>query len=267
MSRLIESDIEKVAERMALSDQEFKKQTGCTMEETAQYAVGLKNRRTHYRTAVVPVTSGLGIIGGFSDTVCEILKYCGIDAWVTQKTDVAGLQEAYEKNAEMVFMADDDIFSAFLLDGRRIYSDNGYGTGIGYAAALSLAMKGKKEEVLVLGAGPVGRAAAGWFDLNQIPFSVYDVVEERAIEAVKGLPYGKVLESGRKKKEFHYFLDATPVEGVITKNDVAAGTVIASPGMPIGTTKEAQKEAVLIFNPLESGVLTMYYDCMKQDIG
>lgn len=266
MTRLVEADINEVVIRLRQYDEELKQQIGHSLVEVAMHAVNLEKRVTDYKTAVVPVTSGLGIIDGFSDTVCGILKYCGIDAYVTQGTDVAGLQEAYGTGAELVFMADDNICSAFSIVGKPVFSDNGYATGTGFAAALTMGMK-EKEEVLVMGAGPVGTAAAAYLDAQEIPVSVYDVLPEKATKAVEGLTHAAVLKEGRKKHEFTYIFDGTPVGEVLSVSDVRKDTLIAAPGMPLGITEEGRKIATVIYNPLELGIITMYFDCVKQLAG
>lgn len=265
MTRLVEEDINTLIVNLKAYDGTLEQQTGMALIDIAMHAVGRKRPFRSLKTAVIPVTSGLGIIDGFSDTVCGILRYCGIDAYVTQSTDVGGIQEAYRTGADMIFMADDDVCSSFSVGGRA-YSDNGYATGIGFAAALEKAMQERKEEkkVLVLGLGPVGRAAAEHLQKNGCEVWVHDTKPSAIQSFLKTHGDMHPLEEGMDKKSFYYIYDATPVAHVIGKEDVTEKTVIAAPGMPLGVDEDAVKIATVIHNPLELGILTMYCDCLKQ---
>lgn len=265
MTRLVEEDINTLIVNLKAYDGTLKQQTGMALVDIAMGAVGRKRPFRSLKVAVVPVTSGLGIIDGFSDTVCGILRYCGIDAYVTASTDVGGIQEAYRTGAEMIFMADDDVCSAFSV-GSNAYSDNGYATGIGFAAALEIAMRERKVEknVLVLGLGPVGRSAAEYLQQNGCDVWVYDTDSSAMDSFLASHPGVKRLEDSRDKSKFIYIYDATPVAHVIEKKDVTENTVIAAPGMPLGVDEDAGKIATVIHNPLELGILTMYCDCLKQ---
>ncbi|NTV90972.1 MAG: hypothetical protein HGA22_11545 [Clostridiales bacterium] len=151
MTRLNTSDIDRISNDLQTNDRQWKRTLGYTLEEIARKAVNAPHLNTRLRTAVIPVTCGLGVIGGFCEAMKDILEYCGADVFITNKTDVAGIQEAYTNGADIVFMADDEVFAAFSLNG-KITSDNGYATGIGFAAALEIMMKRvEEEEVLILG--------------------------------------------------------------------------------------------------------------------
>lgn len=266
MTRLVEEDINTLIVNLKTYDGTLKQQTGMALLDIAMHAVGRKKPFRSLKTAVIPVTSGLGIIDGFSDTVCGILRYCGIDAYVTESTDVGGIQEAYRTGAEIIFLADDDVCSAFSL-GSGVYSDNGYATGIGFAAALERTMQERAErekKVLVLGLGPVGRAAAEYLQRCGCHVWVHDknpLTTQEFLNAHFGI---RRLEEGVDKKTFCYIYDATPVAHVLGKMDVTEKTVIAAPGMPLGVDVDARTIATVLHNPLELGILTMYCDCLKQ---
>jgi pyrrolysine biosynthesis protein PylD len=264
MTRLVESDIDHISRQIKEYDEKFSQQTGYSMEEIAKIAVGIKDKIIKKKVAVVPVTSGLGIIGGFSFSVAEILRHCGIETIVTEKTDVAGIQEAYQSDSEVIFMADDDICAAFCLD-KKIQSDNGYATGIGFAAALHMAAGDLTgEEVLILGAGPVGFAAASYIsDVGGTPV-IYDLQNEKAQKLADRLPSAKAPKQCNELKEYKYIIDASTSGGFISKDDVSHETIIASPGMPIGVKDEVMDIATVIYNPLELGIMTMYFDCINK---
>lgn len=264
MTRLIENDINEISENLIGYDNELKRRFGFTLEEIARKAAKVSKKRYRMKTAVIPVTSGLGIIGGFSQTVCDILNYCNADAFVTKKTDVAGLQEAYQSDAKLIFMADDEVCAAFSLQG-KIASDNGYATGISFAAALEQMMdQTLGEEILILGAGPVGKAAAGYFsDCGATPI-ICDLQEEKAILAARTVKNAKVEKDIHAIKRYRYILDATTSGGFIQKEDVTKETRISAPGMPLGVANEILDQIPIFHNPLELGIMTMYYDCIHQ---
>lgn len=266
MTRLRKNDIDTLTENLSKYEEKFKQQTGKSLLEIARHALNMKTPIKNVRTAVVPVTSGLGIIDGFSNTVCGILQYCGIDAFVTDATDVGGMQEAYKKGAKMLFMADDDTCSAFSILGNA-YSDNGFATGIGFAAALEEAMKKRKEtgaRVLVLGLGPVGTAAAEYLQNAGCEVWVHDINQVATKAFTKTHPGIEVLFNPELKCEFDYILDATPVANIIKKQEVSDRTVIAAPGMPLGVEESAASIAQVIHNPLELGIITMYCECIAK---
>lgn len=260
MTRLKEDDIDTLVARIASYNKELQKQVGSTLAEIAKYSVGFKGKR-NFKTAVIPVTTGLGIIKGFSETVCGILRYCGVDAFVTETTDVGGIQEAYRREADIVFLADDDVASAFTVKARH-YSDNGEATGRSFAAALELGMK-QDSDVLILGIGPVGQAAARYLKEKGKKVWIYDIDETKAAEYVQREGGMQQFDDISRMHEFSYIIDATTAADVISSSDVSAQTVIAAPGMPLGVEKEALNIATVIHNPLELGILAMYYDCAR----
>ena len=263
MSRLIPSDISHIPASMQEYDELFQKQTGKTMAEVSRYALNLAKNYPVKKTAVVPVTSGLGVISKFSQSVCAILQHIGVNAFVTQKSDVAGLQEAYLSGAEMVFLADDDVYAAFSTCG-TYQSDNGYATGIAFAAALDAAVSCAGKTVLVLGAGPVGSAAAKWLDSHDAKVVLYDPQLEKAENLVASCKNAALLTHAPDLTQYAQILDATPNGGWIQGEDVAQGTVFSVPGMPLSLTEEAVQKVTLIHNPLELGTIAMYYHCVSQ---
>lgn len=269
MTRLIKDDVIKIKTQIKEYDKIFKSQTGHTMEEIARIASGVNKENINVPTAVVPVTSGLGVISGFAKSVASILKHCGIDASVTKCTDVAGLQESYLSGRKLIFLADDDVFAAFGI-GNKITADNGFATGQGYAGALVETMKSrgvslKGNKVLVLGAGPVGCAAAQYLSKENLDVDMYDLDEAKIKKFIKKFPKIHMLKQLKDYSEYNYILDATTAADIITKEDVTAQTIIAVPGMPCGAHEDACDIATVIHNPLELGVLTMYYQCIAQE--
>lgn len=259
MTRLVKDDIKHISRDIKSYDELYFRQTGKTMAQTACYAYGIKDGIANKKVAVIPVTSGLGTIECFSESVCAILKHIGADVFVTSKTDVAGLQEAYLKGSDMVFMADDDVCAAFSLRSGAV-SDNGEATGIAFAAALGLAMGSSEEKVLVLGCGPVGSAAASYLSKKGKKVDLYDVIPGKA-DKFRKTQNISVLDEKPDLKDYSYVVDATPDGGWISEDMVRESAVYSAPGMPLSLTDEALKKVTLIHNPLELGIIAMYYDC------
>lgn len=268
MTRLVCKDICQIKQTIKAYDQLFLTQTGGTMAEIAKKAVGLSKEVKDVKAATVTVTSGLGVISGFAGMVAEILRHCGVEAAEMNTPDVGGIQEAFMKDMDIIFMADDDIFSAFGT-GIKVQSDNGYATGIGYAAALIEAMKNrgisvKREKILVLGAGPVGDAAVSYFIKEGAVPCIFDLNLEKARALCKQHKGAVLLEQLQDYKTYPFILDASTAKEIINKEDVTKNTIISAPGMPCAASASAAEIVTVIHNPLELGVITMYYDCLKQ---
>lgn len=268
MSRLETSDIDFIKAQIQAYDNHFRRQTGHNMAEIAKKAVGFTQKDSVIKTAVIPVTGGLGMITGFSQAVGAILGYCGAEVLLTEKTDVAGLQQAFLAKCRLAFLADDDVCAALGI-GDAAHSDNGWATGRGFAAALTETMKKQginpaKQRVLIIGAGPVGQAAAEYIaEQNAVPV-ICDLDNHKASALAASLRNSQWLPAPAPVQEYDFIVDASPAGNFITEKEVSAKTIIAAPGMPCGATAEAMERATVIHNPLELGIMTMYFDCMKQ---
>ncbi len=261
MTRLASSDIATVVEWLDALDRSLVDATGATLTEIAQYAVGEAVDFHHVKNSVVPITAGQGIIGGFSQTVAGILRHMGVDAFVTSRTDVGGLYEG-RMNSSCQFAADDDTFFAVNLENNQV-SENGYATGLGFAAALDLAAKGvENKPVLVAGAGPVGLTAADYFASKGAIVTLYDIdaskLEDRPYETTTSI-------AGRK---FSLVLEATTAENVITKDVLTPNAIVSAPGVPLGVEAKLAQELTdsnrLIHNPLELGTAVMMADVLRK---
>lgn len=268
MSRLLESDINLIKTQLQDYEDLFIRQTGYTMEKIAQKAVGLTENTKRIKAAVIPVTSGLGIINGFSQAVGAILRYCQVETLITEKTDVAGLQQAYLSKCGLAFLADDCVCAAFGI-GSAVHSDNGWATGRVFAAAIIEAMKKQEinplqERVLIIGAGPVGQAAAHYIaEQHAIPV-ICDLDNNKASCLATTLEHSVWISSPAPIPQFTYIIDASTTGDFITEENVTEKTIIAAPGMPCGATTAVREKTTVIHNPLELGIITMYFDCMKQ---
>lgn len=243
-------------------------QTGQTLAEVARTAVGLSGDFTQRKAAVISVTSGFGVIGGFAQAVAAILRHCGVETYVTEKTDVAGIQEAYLQRCEVAFLADDNVCAAFGI-GSAIQSDNGWATGRGFACALVQAMQKreitvKDARVLIIGAGPVGRSAAAYLAEQQAIPVICDLDARKAAEVAQSVENALVLPEISDLQSYAHIIDASTAADLITAEHVTEKTIIAAPGMPCGITAAASAIATVIHNPLELGIITMYYDFIKK---
>lgn len=268
MSRLVREDIYYIEENIQAYDRILQAQTGHTLAELGQQAAGYAGEAAQVPVAVITVTAGLGALEGFAASVAAILAYCGATTQVMERQDVAGIQEAFQKGKQLIFMADEDVFSAFGA-GSRAQADNGEATGRAFAAALlgAMGVRGSSAvgaPILILGAGPVGRAAAAYLAKAGAAPCAYDVDPGKSRKLCEACPGVRQLAQPPQYREYRYILDATTAGGIIGEGEVGEDTIIAAPGMPCGVTKEAARKATVIHNPLELGVAAMYYQCLKQ---
>ncbi len=164
MTRLTTEFVRSIADDLGLYDQGLLEKTGHSLRQIACRAARVKEADlsvllSSTLVGIVPVTSGEGKIEGFCQAVQGITNHLGAPSFVTGHPDVAGLAEAVERGAEVIFLADDDRFIALDMVSRTAV-DNSEATARGYLAALDFLAKGLRgRPVLVIGAGRVGREA------------------------------------------------------------------------------------------------------------
>lgn len=280
MTRLVEQDICGIGETMAEYDRRLRDKTGAGLSRVACLAAGLDETRFHgtaagLTLAAVTVTSGQGAIGGFAETVADIVRHLGLKAFVPTKNDIAGLAEAFERGADIVSVADDDRF-VFLNPVRRTVVDNADATGRGFAAALELMANGiEGRDVLVLGAGPVGRSAAAFLAGRGARVGLYDIVKETALDASRALQgaaggHIRVEEDlGAALKGRRHIIDATPAAGFLTEDSLEAEVLISAPGVPLGLSTTAFEKLGhrVVHDPLQIGVAAMTAMAVRDIIG
>ena len=209
--------------------------------------------------ACVPVTSGEGLISGFSECVAIILRHMGWTVHVTAQADVRGLQEAVDGGVEVLFMADDHRFIALNVGKGRCVDDDP-ATADGYVTALEAAAGGLADRpVLLLGLGSVGRAAAARLLARGARLSVVEPDDERAaLAAGQGLAFERV-ELGEGLRRADLIFDATPAPAVIGGRQIGPRTIAAVPGVPSVFTAAAQARMGVrhIHEPLAIGVAVM----------
>jgi pyrrolysine biosynthesis protein PylD len=215
--------------------------------------------RTDAVFACVPVTTGEGLISGFSECVAVILRHMGWKASVTAQADVRGIQEAIDGGAEVFFTADDHRFVAVNVRKGRCVDDDP-ATAHGYVTALEAAAGGLADRpVLLLGLGPVGRAAAGRLLARGARLSVVEPDRERVeLAGAQGLDFERV-ELAEGLRDADLIFDATPAPAVIGDAQVGLRTIAAVPGVPSAFTVAAQARLGVrhIHEPLAIGVAVM----------
>ena len=271
MTRLTTGDIDAVCGELTGYDRYLKSAAGRGLLGIGAAAAGvrdiagLRRQAAAITMAVVPIRSGMGVISGFSRTVCGILAHLGFDTRVTVHTDVAGFAEAMESQARVIMAADDDRFVAFC-PGQSKTVDNSRATAKGFVAGLDLMAGGlASKAVLVLGCGPVGRWSVTALVGRNAVVSVVDPEPGKAQTladwAAKRLQTDvHVLSDGEQALDDHdLIVDATNAAGVICARHVDANTRVAAPGMPCGLTPHAMERlrGRVLHDPLQIGVATM----------
>jgi pyrrolysine biosynthesis protein PylD len=264
MTRLVKSDVQLISREMAGYDDELRSKTGMTLLQVAARAAGmpealLAERAATALTAVVPITAGEGLIEYFTQAVCGIACHLGCRGYITGMSDVAGFAEALDAGADLLFMADDRQFVAYNRRSGALI-DNGAATGRGFVAALEGMAGGLRDKpVLVLGAGPVGRAALRMLREIGAVAAVFDIDLQKAEQAAE--ESGAVVEGDLKQAlgRYRYIVEATPQGAFIDCGDYPFGTMISLPGMPLGLTAAAYAELQprTVHDPLQIGVAAM----------
>ena len=270
MTRLKEDDIDHIARQLDGYDARLKRMTGVSLRQIACRAAGVDEALIidvldRVRIAAVPVTSGLGVIGGFSGTVAAIVSHLGFETFVTESCDVAGIAEGFERGADILMLSDDERFVA-ITPGRKHVVDNSRATAQGFVAGLELMRGGiAGESVLVLGCGPVGVAATKALIDRGADVALCDIRQERALAAVREIGQDA---SDRIRMEdtphtalerYELIFDATNEGNFIEAAHLTPHTMVAAPGTPCALTPEAMAEHRdrILHDALEIGTATM----------
>ncbi len=269
MTRLYYDIIKDIPDSMENLDKSLAESTGLNLFELAARAAGTDSRRLSgevgkYTAAVVPITSGKGIITGFSEAVSAILCHLGFAAHITGEPDVAGIGEVFNCGADIFFAADDRKFLAVNLKN-SIIVDNSQATAAGFVHALAAAAehKGKQlkgQPVLVIGLGPVGSHAVYELERLGARVRVFDTDTEKMnrFSSLHGsvTPVSSLAEA---LLETDYVLDAAPAPDIVTGEQLRPEMVVSCPGVPHGLTAEALADAGsrFIHDKLPLGVAVM----------
>jgi pyrrolysine biosynthesis protein PylD len=273
MTILRAQDIAGIAGGLASYDAELQSILGCGLKELALKAVGrggksFEAKAFTKRVAIIPMTCGKGRITGFCETLQSIALHLGFSAFITRATDVSGIAEAFDSGADILLHADDERYIAIDLRSRRVV-DNAESTGMGFACGLALMAGGVESRmVLVVGGGPVGRAASAALLKMGGGVALFDIDPVAAQTAASSLqsPHNMpvIVEEnlGRAFQNYRLILDATPEAAFIDCDNICAETFIAAPGVPLGVTEAAALllGRHLLHDPLQIGTATMLVD-------
>jgi pyrrolysine biosynthesis protein PylD len=246
-------------------DKELTQKTGCTLLEIAEDAVQTSvNVRTTLRkslASVVPITSGGGMIEGFSEAIVAILNHIGVRARTTQEVDIGGIAEAYEKRDDLMFVADDRVFVAINLLTNRVV-DNAAATAKAYVAALNRMANGLKgKSVLVIGIGHVGTAAVTNLIMRKAKPSAVDI-DRFKLQTLNERFGRKVLvfrTLAEAMERTDLVINTAPGRNIIKANMIREHTLISAPAIPLGLTRAALRKVGqhIVHDSLELGVATM----------
>jgi len=267
MTRLITEWIKDIDDTVNTWNSTLEKITGMDLSALAAKAADMsemeiKKYCDSIRVAVVPVTSGEGIIGTFSESVASIVRAAGFQAFVTDETDVAGVYEAHKKGAGMIVSADDSRYIALNIENGGI-GENDIATARGYIEALEGMNRQKTgedladKEVLLLGYGRVGKQMRRYLQEKGARVTVYDSSEERQHEAdadsVAWVNTAEVI------KNFRLIIDATNTGPWITPDMLREDALFSSPGIPFSLDKKTCEffEGQYVHDALEIGTAVM----------
>ena len=276
MTRLSQEWIKDIPRTLEEIDSHLSIRTGGTLLELAARAVGVDYAEVTrmlatQSAAVIPISSGAGVIPGFADAVAAVLGHLGMRTQITRGEDVAGLGEAVVERVNVLFVSDDQRFLAIHLD-RRDVVDNVWATAIGFAEALSAAAEcaGRtlvEQEVLVLGLGRVGQHAVRRLRRMGAYVRVFDIDAARMRTCLDEYPDVRGEEDPREASQrIDCILDATPAAEIIDASMIRPSTIISCPGVPHGLTREASKAVGnrFIHDILPLGVAVMAVACVVQ---
>ena len=232
MTRLTEDMIWGVPDDKMDLDTRLVKMTGKTVKGIAMEAAGLEMDDydfSRFFAAAIPITSGLGIIGGFAKSVNAITTRLGMRGCVTQGTDVAGFSEATNLGADIIMMSDDPMFIAYNTAERK-YTDNSWGTAMGSWATRILLDWGANVQV------------------TDIDYSKAEALIPLGAKAIRG------VENAISDNTL--LINAAPY--IIPGEIIAQGSIISSPGVPHYYDLEGRTRCkAIIHDPLEIGAAVM----------
>lgn len=264
MTRLSSELISDIGKDLAVYDKDLFNKTGSTLRKTACRAAGV-NEEDVYRAidsslvGVIPVTSGKGVIEGFVQAVQSIVSHVGFDSFITDSSDASGLAEAVEREANVIFIADDSRFIAINLSSRQVV-DNTDATGRGYVSSLDSLVGGlKQHRVLVIGAGKVGKSAVLALNKLDAKVGLFDIDQAKSEVLAREFDAHVEKSISEALNQYSILVDASPAHEIIQKQHIKPDSAIAACGIPIGLSKEAYSlvQERLIHDPLQIGVATM----------
>jgi pyrrolysine biosynthesis protein PylD len=264
MTRLSSDWISGIKENIDAYDTELVQKTGLTLRQIAAKTAGLSEETLceAFRfecVAVIPITAGQGVIMGFTGAVQSIIEHLGCPSFITENSDAAGLAEGIEKDATIVFLADDNRFVAINLTQKRVI-DNDEATGLSYTHALNASTGGLSgREVLLISSGRVGKFALSALDKLGAKVGVFDIDGSKAQTLAEKFKIKWEENLSDALDRYTLLFDASPAPDIIHREHIKPETTIAACGIPIGLTDEARLlvEDRLIHDPLQLGTAAM----------
>ncbi|WP_410508365.1 3-methylornithyl-N6-L-lysine dehydrogenase PylD [Methanosarcina hadiensis] len=262
MALLTPEDLENINKQLQAADSAVRRVTGLDIKGVCKDFYG--TTPCCEKVGIVPVTSGNGIIGSFSESLHAIAGYFGFDSFVTDMPDVSGYYEAVRNGAQIILMADDNTFLAHNLKNGKI-ANNQPCTGIIYAEIASRYLKTDSKDVLAVGLGKVGFPGAAHFVNKGFRVYGYDADRELLDKTVSSLgiiPFDPVNPDNPGK--FSIIFEATPCADTIPESVISENCVISTPGIPCAISKELQRKygVELIMEPLGIGTASMLYSVL-----
>jgi pyrrolysine biosynthesis protein PylD len=264
MTRLNSELISGMKETMDAYDIELVQKTGLTLRQLAARTAGISEKVlcTDFaaeRVASIPVTSGQGVIKGFTQAVHAIIGHLGCPSFVTESCDVAGFAEGIDKGASILFLADDVRFIAINLSHKLIV-DNDLATGWSYAHALDACVGGLSgQDVLLIGAGRVGKHALRALLGLGAKVGVFDIDGSKVQPLIGKYRIKREEDLSDALDRYTLLFDASPAPDIIHPEHIRPETTIAACGIPIGLSDKARSlvEERLIHDPLQLGTAAM----------
>ena len=259
MTRLSSDLISGMAETIGAYDIELAQKTGLTLRQIAARTAGISEEAlcTAFETesvAAIPVTSGQGMIEGFTQAIQAIIHHLGCPSYITESCDAAGLAEGIEKGASILFLADDNRFIAVNLSQKRVV-DNDLATGWSYAYALdACAGSLQGQSLLLIGAGRVGKHALCALDRLGAKVGVFDIDGSKVQPLMDRYRIKREKNLSDALDRYTLLFDASPAPDIIHPEHIKPETIIAACGIPIGLSDKARSlvEERLIHDPLPS---------------
>lgn len=217
------------------------------------------------RLAAVSISSGVGVVGGFAESLASIGRHMGLEAEVMSQPDGDGFREAEKWGAELVISADDYKFLA-RRTANGLTADNNPATSRVFVTALELMNGGslRDQEVVVLGLGIIGRGAAAYLAERGAYPLLYDPDPKRSAAAGVEISEGELLRNtndlAKALKRTNLIYDATPVLEALPEELWPAEAVVSAPGVPLSWPLEwinADGPRRLWHDPLQSGTAAM----------
>jgi len=266
-----------IASQLSAYDDELLHKTGHNLRQIACQAAQLLEEETRQaitgiRIGLVPIQWGLGKIEGFCEANAAILNHLGFGTFISRRSDLVGLAEAYQSKADAIFLSDDNDFVVLNAESRQ-YVHNSDATGKGFAAGLDLMANGVADKtVLVMGCGTVGQSAISTLLGYGAMVTIYDIDSSKCRmykKSIAGAASDRttVATDIRAALSRHTLVvDATNAAEIISAEDISPRTFIAAPGIPLGLSRDVRDKIAdrLLHDPLQIGVTTMGMEAVKQ---